>query len=707
METLNEAQRNAVTAPDGPALVLAGAGSGKTRVIVERMRWLIREQGHDPRSILALTFTNKAASEMRRRVTEQLEGERAVPWVGTFHSFGLYVLRRDADRLGRSKTFTIFDDGDQLSLMKRLIKELPSTLAKVSPRDALQWLSLLKQELRTPDADEIENAEDATFHHLWSVYHATLQRISAVDFDDLLVLTARLLEEVPEVRDRYRARFRYVLVDEYQDTNHAQYRIARSLSGEAGNIFVVGDEDQSIYSWRGANIRNILDFESDFPGARIFRLEQNYRSTRPILAVANAVVAENTHRLGKTLWSDRESTEEVSLYWAQDGNEEAAYIADTIAKREVPANEIAVLYRTKGQSRLVEEALLKRDIPYVVVGGIRFYARKEIKDLLCYLRVIANPHDEESIRRVLNVPPRGIGAVALARLKDLASRGGIPLLQALHEASEDESFGPRLRTALAGFYDLVTGLGARLEKESVEEIVNEVLAHTGYREYVQKSDEKDFRARLEYIEEFLSSCGNFDSRKEGGVVDFLQELSLVSDTDDWDTTLPMVALMTLHSAKGLEFEQVFLIGLEEGYLPHASAFDSEDELEEERRLCYVGMTRARSRLMLTAARTRTVYGDCSDRELSRFLPLDRVRRVDTGPKPDRPKPGSLPGAKEVGALKMGVRIRHAKFGRGTVMFTSGAGAKLKVRIRFDSGMSRQFMAAAAPLEIEKGRARES
>lgn len=708
MSELNAAQQNAVAAGDGPALVLAGAGSGKTRVIVERMVWLIDDRGIEPRTILALTFTNRAAEEMRARVRKRLGIDRLASRVGTFHSFGLFVLRRDLDKLGRPKAFTIFDDLDQFALMKRLVKELPAKWVKVSPRDALEWISRLKQDLKSPDPEpECTNEEEESFCTLRDRYHRALEAASAVDFDDLLVLPARLFEEHPEALERYRSFFSHILVDEYQDTNHAQYILARKLAGEAGNLFVVGDEDQSIYSWRGANVHNILQFEQNFPGAQLFRLEQNYRSTSPILAAANAIVENNMNRLGKTLWTDQKGGEPVRFSLLASGDDEARFIADAVARLGVSPSEVAVLYRTNGQSRPIEEAFLRKGIAYRVIGGVRFYARKEIKDLLCYMRLLANPSDDESLRRIINVPPRGIGGATQQRIAEYATNHGLSLLEALRHIEADESTNARVRSGADAFVSLMDNLAADGETGKVADVLARILDRTAYREYVQKSDEKDYRTRLEIVDEFAAACSEFDARNEGGLSEFLQDLALVSDTDAYESDAPAAALLTCHSAKGLEFDHVFLIGLEEGYLPHSNALESDEAIEEERRLCYVAMTRARKTLTLSLAEERVVFGERRAREASRFLgeiPRERLVCINSGP--DSAKAESMsnrtaPAAREIDETKlsMGTRVRHAKFGAGRVMFTAGSGSRLKVRIRFDTGISRQFMVSAAPLEI--------
>ena len=708
MPELNEAQRQAVTASDGPALVLAGAGTGKTRVIVERLVWLVEERGIDPRHLLALTFTNRAAGEMKNRVAERLGVDGSAMWVGTFHAFGLYVLRRDLDKLGRSTSFVIYDEADQLSTMKRLIKALPAGSQAVSPREALSWTSRLKQEFAEPEWETpCQTPEEKVRRDLWKQYHEVLERHSAVDFDDLLVLPAKLFEQHKDVLEKYQRRYRHVLVDEYQDTNRVQYLLARSLCGSDGSLFVVGDEDQSIYSWRGADIRNILMFENDFPNAKVFRLEQNYRSVQPILDVANAVVCNNVQRLGKTLRAARTGGEPVRYHCAGDGDAEAGFVVQDMVNRGLSPSEVAVLFRVNTQSRLFEECLRCRGIACVVVGGVRFYGRKEVKDILAYLRALVNPKDDEAVQRILNVPLRGLGAATMARFAEYAAARALPLVQVLREVEQDQTFSARIRDEVKKFVCLVDDLALEAGKAPVVSVVKALIERTGYREYLRASDEKDYRARLETVDEFINGCAQFDKdRRPGELAAFLQEISLLTDVDEWTDNTPAVTLMTCHSAKGLEFPHVFLVGLEEGLLPHATAVDSDEEMEEERRLCYVAMTRARETLTLTSAETRLVYGASERRNPSRFLgeipgKLLSLVQGETGGKP---MPAARPPV-AAGALKTGTRIRHGKFGEGVVMYTAGSGSNLKAYIRFQTGRTRAFMVDKTPLEILEGRKR--
>lgn len=705
MISLNDEQLAAVKAEDGPALVLAGAGTGKTRVIVERMLWLIEERGVEPRRLLALTFTNKAAAEMRQRLAAALDVERLDAWLGTFHSFGLYVLRREIERLGRPSHFTVFDDTDQLSLMKKLIKDLPPHFTRVSPREALHYIGDLKQRVERPGDAPAASAEETSFRHLWDRYHDALLRASAVDFDDLLSLLVELLEKHGDVCRRYQQRYQYVLVDEYQDTNHAQYRIVRALGAGHGNVFVVGDEDQSIYSWRGADIHNILDFARDFPNAKTFRLERNYRSTPPILELANAVVAYNKARLGKRLWTALKEGEPPRLFFADDAEQEAAWIADDIVTSKTPPRDVAVLVRTNAQTRQLEEAFRKRGMAYIVVGGIKFYSRKEIKDILAYLRLIVNPNDDESLRRVINVPARGIGATTLQHFEEYAAARNCPLFQVLRDTASDTSVSLRARENATAFVHLIDDFAAQAQTANVAKLTEKLLEKTAYRDFVQQSDEKDFRSRLENVDEFVAACRQFDQNGSGGLLAFLQDLALMTDVDTTDFNAPAVTLMTCHSAKGLEFDQVYLAGMEDGLLPMISGFDDSHDLEEERRLCYVAMTRARKRLTLTAARSRMLYGRQHDhRELSRFIHEAGIKRFQfvSGAGEEKRARTDAPASVSVASIKIGTRVRHATFGPGTVMYTSGSGKNLRARIRFKTGKIAMLLVSAAPLEILEG-----
>ena len=712
MIALNETQLAAVTAPDGPVLVLAGAGSGKTRVIIERMAWLVEERGVPARQLLALTFTNKAAGEMSRRFAHRINLDYVPSFLGTFHSFGLWILRREAHLLDRPRNFMVFDDGDQLSLMKRLVKELPKNFVAVSPRDALGYISRIKQVEPFPDWSEApETPEELTCRELWTRYHDTLKKNASLDFDDLTALTAFLFEQFSEVRDRYRDRFSHILIDEYQDTNRSQYLIARNL-GEKSNLFVVGDEDQSIYSWRGADINNILDFAQDFPNAQVYRLEENYRSTQAILDTANAVVAHNVNRLGKTLFTKQAGGDPVRFFWADDAEAEAAFVAQDLLRRQLPPNHVAIFYRAHTLARLIEEELRKSRIPYTVVGGVKFYSRKEIKDILAYLRLAVNPSDDESLRRVINVPPRGIGNNSQEEFEEYARLRRIPLLQALRECDLNESISTRARHAAAELVDVLDSAARDARIKPVADLVELLLQRIRYRDFVEHSDEKESRNRTDIVNEFIVACKQHDARGEARLEEFLQELALVSDVDTWEDRGDAVTLMSCHCAKGLEFEHAYLIGLEEDLFPMSRFDDEDDGLEEERRLCYVAMTRARKTLTLTGAAIRMLYGVTNKgRRPSRFLKEagpDRLQLVNAlGEARGREKaeraPATLSAAPSTEALGLGDTIRHARFGRGVVLYVKGAGPKLQARIRFDSGRVAMLVVAQAPIEILKRR----
>ena len=705
---LNKQQTQAVEATDGPALVLAGAGTGKTRVIVERMAWLVEEKGIDPRHILALTFTNKAAAEMRERFTQRLDRPRIDTWLGTFHSFGLYMLRREGERVGLPRNFTIFDDADQLALMKRLVKALPGNIEAVSPREALTWVSSLKQEVKAPDPEEeVFDAIEKTYRILWTQYHDHLARAGAADFDDLLVKLAMLLEKHQDIREKYQRRYRYVLVDEYQDTNRAQYLIAKYLSESHGNLFVVGDEDQSIYSWRGADINNILDFSKDFETAVVHRLEDNYRSTSPILEAANSVVKNNINRLGKTLRAKNSQGDKVRLFLASSAEDEARFVAGDFTKRGISPGDVAILYRTNGQARVLEEAFRTKDIPYTIIGGIKFYNRKEIKDIVAYLRLLVNPKDDESLRRIINVPARGIGNTTLRQFEEYATARNCPILQVLREVELDETLTNRARKAATTFVQIMDDLGHSAKTESVEKIVEKLLKTISYREFVEASDEKDFRTRIEIIDEFVAGSAAYDKDKKGTLAEYLQDMALESDIDSFDPNQPVATLMTCHSAKGLEFPVVYLVGLEEGLFPFLREFaDYDEDVEEERRLCYVAMTRAEKELTLTASKSRMIYGRTHDtRELSRFIGeigADKLQRIG-GEKRQHKDKTAMPTLDVDGqAIKTGTKVRHAKFGAGYIMYTSGTGEKMKARVRFNTGRTVLLMLSKAPIEILKG-----
>jgi DNA helicase II / ATP-dependent DNA helicase PcrA len=767
-EGLNPRQREAVQHIEGPVLLLAGAGSGKTRVITHRIAHLMSAHRVPGWAILAVTFTNKAAGEMRERVralTEGIAGES--PTVSTFHSFCVRLLRREgaplaALRPGFTTRFNIYDDDDQLAILKSVYKQLGLDEKFMQHRAALSRISHAKSRKQTPD-DVARAATDPVVERLavvYEKYEARLRESNALDFDDLLLEAVRLLTHDAPTRERLNRRYEFVMVDEYQDTNRSQYELMRLLSEQRRNICVVGDEDQSIYGWRGANIRNILDFERDFPGATIIRLEQNYRSTKNILEAANAVVAHNTERIGKSLWTESEAGEKLSLYEAPDAENEALYIADTIENRLArnPAERVAVLYRTNAQSRQIEEALRRYGRKYVVVGGFSFYQRAEIKDALAYLKALVSPSDSVSLLRIINTPARGIGRTTVEQIEQHALTHQQSLWSALEEMLEQHAFPGRAEAALTVFHRMMKELAADIETRPAFDTLAAVLSQTGYKKMLEEERTEESIARLANLDELLNAAVDASERGEG-LRDFLDYAALVSDADAADERA-QISLLTMHNAKGLEFPVVFIAGLEEGLFPHSRSLDSESAMEEERRLCYVGMTRAESKLYLSWARFRRRYGGAQPEQSipSRFLKevpgalVDRMRgdqgHVDlyaerwevrdaarrnlytgktynsvenirqffaergmpppqglstpaSGPKPPAPAAKPAAGApvkkKKVGP---GSTIEHAKYGRGTVLRLEGSGEDTKLTVSFPGHGLKKLVAKYAGIHID-------
>ncbi|WP_166246357.1 DNA helicase PcrA [Paenibacillus turpanensis] len=625
---LNPRQREAVEAVDGPLLIMAGAGSGKTRVLTHRIAYLIGSRKAAPWSILAITFTNKAAREMQDRV-EKLVGAAARDiWVSTFHSMCVRILRRDIERIGYSSNFSILDSADQLSVIRSCCKELNIDTKKFEPKAIQAAIGGAKNELVTPEMFEqrIGDYFQGIAAKVYTLYQKKLKANNSLDFDDLIMTTIRLFKEVPEVLDFYQNKFRYVHVDEYQDTNRAQYMLCQMLADKHHNICVVGDSDQSIYRWRGADISNILNFEQDYPEATVILLEQNYRSTAMILNAANEVIRNNSGRKPKKLWTDKGNGNKVQIYQAESEHEEGYFVTGTIRKNVNNGKSFsdhAILYRTNAQSRVIEEILIKSDIPYQIVGGVKFYDRKEIKDILAYLRLISNPDDDISLTRVINVPKRGIGDTTLDKLAAGAAARGVSIFTVLDEAGLYGIAG-KTAAALSDFRAMILNLTRMSEYLSVTELTEQVLELTQYRVELQREATLESKARLENIDEFLSVTMDFEKRNEDkSLVSFLTDLALIADidsmNDDDEDKTEGVVLMTMHSAKGLEFPYVFIIGLEEGVFPHSRAQNDDEELEEERRLAYVGITRAEEQLYLTHARVRTLFGRMSAGAPSRFL----------------------------------------------------------------------------------------
>ena len=624
LTALNPEQRRAAETLEGPVLILAGAGSGKTRALTYRVANLI-DHGVPAWSILALTFTNKAAREMKDRVRQLIGEEQAEEaWISTFHATCARILRRDIEKIGYSRSFVIYDDDDQQRVLKEIYKQLNIDDKYIPIRETKGKISDAKNKLMTPDEWFAKSARDrraSTIHDIMTVYEQRMKALNALDFDDLLMKTLELLAEHPPVLEVYRRRFRYVLVDEYQDTNKTQYELIRLITAQSRNLCVVGDDDQSIYGWRGADIRNILDFEKDYPDAAVIKLEQNYRSTANILDAANQVIAHNGGRKDKTLWTEHGNGEKIRLYCGQDEREEAAWIVqqmEEMRKEGVALGEMAILYRTNAQSRVPEEMLMKAGIPYRVFGGQKFYERKEIKDILAYLRVIANPADDISLERIINVPKRAIGDATVETLAAYAAREGIPVFSALNDLPEE--LGSRARNSVAAFFQMMTMLTAMKECMGLEEFVDFLIEKTGLEEQYRKEGTDEAMNRIENIREFRGSISEFAQMGEEPTLEaYLENVSLVTDLDRAEGRTDYVVLMTLHSAKGLEFDNVFIPGMEEGIFPSARSVDEDNRLEEERRLMYVGITRARKRLYLSRAEERMMYNQFSHNPASRFL----------------------------------------------------------------------------------------
>jgi DNA helicase-2/ATP-dependent DNA helicase PcrA len=701
---LNPAQREAVLATEGPVLVVAGAGSGKTRVLTYRIAHLVAAVGVKPQEILAITFTNKAAGEMRERLETVVGDIARRMWVMTFHSACGRILRREAPRLGYRSNFTIYDQADQVRLAKQCLEELERDPKRFVPRGIHAQISNAKNLLITPDdyRARVASFYDQTVADVYELYQRRLFASNAVDFDDLLMLTVQVLERFPEARARWQKAFRYVLVDEYQDTNHAQYRLLQLLAGEHRNVFAVGDPDQSIYAFRGADIRNIMEFERDFGGAKQIALEQNYRSTNSILRAANAVISENRERKPKNLWSELGEGDPVRVIEVEDEHAEARFIASEIAglvEEGFSGSEIAVFYRTNAQSRVVEDVLVRQDIPYQVIGGPKFYERAEIKDAVAYLQVIDNPFDAISLTRIANRPRRGIGDASLARLQTYADSHGLSLWEALEHPEEAGCGGAPLK-AIDRFRTLMQSSMAGALELPVPELLERVLERSGYLETLEAERTIEAQGRIENLMELVGVAREYQETVDSASLsDFLQQISLYSDQDAIEEERSLVTLMTLHNAKGLEFRVVFLIGMEEGVFPHSRSIE-EQGLEEERRLCYVGLTRAQERLVLTHAAARSLWGSRGYNMPSRFLdelPQEEIER-------DRLRPSSWTGygaptvtvRRDVPSLSTGDSVRHSTLGEGVVTAIAADGI---VTVRFaDDGVERRLMLEYAPLE---------
>jgi len=733
VDDLNDSQRAAVEHRGTPLLIVAGAGSGKTRVLTRRVAHLLATGDAQPGEILAITFTNKAAGEMRERVAE-LVGPRAKSmWVSTFHSACVRILRAESSRLGISSTFTIYDQQDSLRLMTLVIRDLDLDPKRFTPRSFLAQVSNLKNELIDYEtySTRTTNQMEQTLAQAYGEYQRRLQRANAFDFDDLISGTVALLQLFPDVAEHYRRRFRHIMVDEYQDTNHAQYVLVKEFVGvdtpslPAGQLCVVGDADQSIYAFRGATIRNIEEFERDYPSARTIMLEQNYRSTQTILTAANAVIARNQGRRAKNLWTDSGAGNPIVVYVADDEHDEASFIANTIDSLTdndgYKPSDVAVFYRTNAQSRSVEDIFVRVGMPYRVVGGVRFYERKEVRDAIAYLRALANPADEVSLRRILNTPKRGIGDRAEAMVEAFAQRERISFAEALDRAAEAPGIATRSLTSITAFTTLMSDLRTILESgATLATVLQAVLEQSGYLLELQSSSDPQDEARVENLAEFESVAQEFATENpEGTMIDFLERISLVADADSIpDADGGVVTLMTLHTAKGLEFPVVFLTGMEDGVFPHMRSLGDPKELEEERRLAYVGITRARERLYLTRSMMRSAWGSPAFNPPSRFLDeipdevlqWEREEPVNTpassggwGSSPSSSSAALRLGDRVIGtgpvvSLSAGDRVTHQKFGLGTVVSTAGAGDKADATIDFGSSGIKRLLLRYAPVE---------
>lgn len=743
-DTLNKPQKEAVFHTEGPLLILAGAGSGKTRVLTHRIAYLIEEKGVNPWNILAITFTNKAAEEMRQRVDSLVGIGAESIWVSTFHSMCVRILRRYIDRLGYDNRFTIYDTDDQKTLMKEVCRKTDIDTKRFKERMLLSVISSAKNEMILPEEFELNAGGDFVqlkIAKVYKEYEAQMRANNALDFDDLLVKTVQLLETQPDVRENYQERFRYIMVDEYQDTNTVQFRLVSLLAGKYRNLCVVGDDDQSIYKFRGANIRNILDFEKEFSDAKVIKLEQNYRSVGNVLEVANSVIRNNKGRKEKTLWTDNEKGEKIRLRQFDTAYDEAQFIAEDIKDETAQGanySDHAVLYRTNAQSRLLEEKFVAMNIPYKIVGGINFYSRREIKDVLSYLKTIDNGKDDLAVRRIINVPKRGIGLTTINRIQESAAARGIGFYDALSAPDLIPGIG-RSASKLDSFAALIEYFKGRSEESGVTDLLTEVIEKTGYTESLEADDPEELEARVQNIDELVSKAAVYeescsDRGERPTLSGFLEEVALVADIDSVAEDRDYVILMTLHSAKGLEFPHVYLAGMEDGLFPSYMSISGDDpeELEEERRLCYVGVTRAEEKLTLTCARMRLVRGERQYNSMSRFIKEMPSALIDTGKREGgfsqnvslgekrtyssevsgykrsayAQKPafaaiqkGSGLMAKKSEGLSYGVgdRVRHVKFGDGTVTEIKEGGRDYEMTVQFDTAGVRKMFALFAKL----------
>ncbi|MCO0831753.1 DNA helicase PcrA [Fructobacillus sp. W13] len=737
---MNDKQAEAVRTTEGPLLIMAGAGSGKTRVLTHRVAHLIEDLDVRPWRILAITFTNKAAREMRERIAKLVDPEMAASiWVSTFHALAVRILRRDGEAIGLGKNFTILDGSAQKTLIKRVINELNLDTNQYDPRTVLGTISNAKNELLTPKdyQKEAGNFYEERVAEVYVAYQKALRQAQSVDFDDLIMLTIELFEKVPEILQRYQEQFRYLHVDEYQDTNDAQYKIVNMLAQGSHNLAVVGDADQSIYGWRGANMQNILNFENDWPDAKSVFLEQNYRSTQNILDAANDVINNNQERVPKKLWTDNGKGDKITYYRAQSAQDEAYYVLGKIQKgqreEKKSLSDFAILYRTNAQSRAMEEALVKANIPYTIVGGHKFYDRKEILDIMAYLSLVANPADNAAFERIVNVPKRSIGQTSVDRLFSFADQMGLPMLAAIDQIEMAPDIRPAAAKKLLEFSEMIHNFKQQAEFLDVSELTDLILDQSGYRKELQAKSDPESQSRLENLEEFISVTKEFETKYDPDaedavdpLTDFLGSTALVAELDNVEEDSGQVTLMTLHAAKGLEFPTVFLIGLEEGLFPLGRAAQDEDLLEEERRLAYVGITRAEQKLYLTNAFSRMLYGKTQANQPSRFIDeisMDLIDKVypagssATQPglsskflaatqttyngRPVKASAVQKSEAKTTGAegvsWQAGDKVQHKKWGIGTVVSVTGSSEDQELKVAFPEDGIKQLLAAFAPI----------
>lgn len=733
-DSLNDKQKEAVFYSDGPLLILAGAGSGKTRVLTHRVAYLIHEKNVNPYNIMAITFTNKAAREMRDRINRLIGHGAEAVWVSTFHSACVRILRRYIDRIGYNNNFTIYDSDDQKTAIKAACKKLQVDTKFIKERAIMSAISMAKNNMITPE--EYRNSADdirtRTISKVYEEYQSRLKKNNALDFDDLLVKTIELFKSDKEVLMAYQDRLQYIMVDEYQDTNKVQFEFIKLLADKYKNICVVGDDDQSIYKFRGADISNILNFEQIFTGTKVIKLEQNYRSTKNVLEAANQVIAHNYSRKQKTLWTEREAGDLVEFRQLDNEYHEAEFIVnsikDLIDENRYDYKDIACLYRTNAQSRVIEEALLKENIPYKIIGGQNFYQRKEIKDLIAYLKTISNGDDDFAVRRIINVPKRGIGATTIEKVQKYADDNNMSFYQALEDKKCRISLGSRAEGKVNSFVYFIQRMKAELEYDSISDLMENILSETGYEAELKMEDTDEANARLENINEFFNKIVDYEDKckqagKENNLDEFLEEIALVADIDNFDENENYVVLMTVHSAKGLEFPKVFLCGMEDGLFPSKMTLLSDDksEIEEERRLCYVAITRAMDSITMTSAKRRMMRGDLYIMKVSRFITeipglsadLEKTRKKRTGMRSEEEREALQRGFKRKTSYSLdmfksaklesldyqvGDRVRHMKFGDGTVTDIKDGGKDYEVTVDFDTAGTRKLFATFAKLK---------